>query len=433
MPKQQPAAKQTGQGKWEFKGLKQIWGHVNPVSVDLALRLILAECVDVPGLKPLWDQDSERDKMLIQVGEPGVGKTKRLMKMGKRNNFEVMILEFAGTESEDNLPISTQAEDENNPGTYKKLGFGPLYRAPRSPDPNKPGKPFGICLVNEILGADPRQQQQARAFLSNRQLAGVKIHDGWILVADTNPLGAEYIDNKPMTRSLEARCFYIPVEGDYETSMNYWAGNSNDEHLVLPSQPREVPLTPGGFYEPLYMFLRMNGSEMWKAVDPRRWTNISDSLARQYASGLISFQEQMRFLEFLLPTEVVSAYTTMLQLGSDPYYYPITGKAYLEANPDEHTTHMARIKKWDKDADRNMLIGCTVWEVIGFVKGQGELKEVHKPNLKDLLLNVSDQYGCNILQGLGQKLGDVIWELIFDTPKEDRLKQLIIDAEAGVR
>jgi hypothetical protein len=432
MAKNSSTAKgKADEGLFPFRTLQYIYTNSEPVTVDTALRYVLSMACRVPDMPDPTDPRSERDFMLVQVGPPGIGKTKRLEQVCHMNDLDFCFMEFAGTEVEDNLPIAVAQEDPNHPGTFKKLGYGPLYQEPKG------RRKTGICLVNECLGADPRQQQQMRAFLSNRQLAGVPIHDGWIMVGDTNPLGSEYLDNKPMTRSLESRCMYIPVQGNYETSMNFWAGNARTDHLMLPEVGSPVPLTPGKIYEPLYMFLRMFGGDsdhsFFQAADPRRWTALSTVLARMHSAGLVSAGEQIKFLGYVLNDGVVAAYQTMLQTGTDPIHYPVQGHKFIQATEKDHKTHMGYLTKWEKDTNKNLLVGCTVYEVIGYLKGLGEdadLDPQEKTNLKDLITQVSDTHAGNIIESMTGRLAHKVWDLLWGTGKEKSLKDLAQRLEA---
>jgi hypothetical protein len=213
-----------------FRTLRFIMLNCPKLTVQQAIKFLLAETIDVPNMpRKIWNRGDHKDAIVALIGPHGISKTSQIKASAKKAELDFCRLEFAGTESEDNLPIATQQEDPNRPGQYKKLAYGKLWSKPES----KTGR--GICLISEGLGADRKQQQQMRAFISERELAGVKVADGWIFVLDSN-FGNEYTDVQQITRSLEARMFFIPVQGNFENAMKYWSGYDTLADIDYPEE-----------------------------------------------------------------------------------------------------------------------------------------------------------------------------------------------------
>jgi hypothetical protein len=401
------------------------------LAVPEAIKFVIAETVMVPNMpRETWAKGQHKDAIIALIGGHGISKTAVIKASAARTGLDFCRLEFAGTESEDNLPIATQQEDPDKPGQYRKLAYGKLYQRPQG----KLGR--GICLISEGLGADRKQQQQMRAFISERELAGVPIADGWTFCLDSN-FGNVYTDIQQITRSLEARMFFIPVQGSFEYSMKHWQGYNTLDAIQYPANGigAEVEVTPGGMYGPLYNFLRMWGNDdkhnAFMGADPRRWTEIGDSLARQQASGFISKEESLQFFGLMVGDKLAGLYAQMLEWGDDPRYFPIAAHKLVKATKEEHAKHMELIKYWrDARNDKTFLIACTIMELSGYVENiyrdnATKMKPAEVANLVDLVRNVESYQAQLLIMAANRDIQNAIFDAIKDLPMANEIASFV--------
>lgn len=347
----------------DLRTFTQVYMDCAKLTVADAITIVMSQFVEVPGLPSVKESGFHRDCCLVLLGEAGITKTVSIRKAAEANGLAFTLVEFAGGEMADNLPINSLEEDPDHPGQHRKLTFGPLYRKPESPSG------MGLALINEGLGADARQQQQIRSLLSNRQLMGVPIHPGWTFVMDSNPATNKYFTNRGLDNSIEHRMFCIPVEASYESAMRRWSGTPAS--CIPPKLPSEkdlkkVELTPWGINTRVYDFLRVNSPYFYCGFD-RRWEMFSLVYSRMVASGIVSEPTINRFINMAWPNDVATAFQESLTKGDDPKYWPIRGDVLLKCSEAEFTKHKAVIEGWKDSETLNSMIGFTLLNVMDYL------------------------------------------------------------------
>jgi len=381
-------------------------------TMNEAIRLVASQFVEVPNFHSLHQNGYHRDGMLLLIGEAGISKTTQLKHLAAVNDIDFSTLEFAGTEVADNLGMSTPIEDPENKGQYLRLNFGKIYQKPKG----KRG--LGMTLVNEALGGDPRQQQQFRAFLSNRSLAGSDLDPGHILVGDSNPANSRYFTNRGLDFSLQSRLFFIPVEDEFDEAMRFYAGNNTQDDIIIPEVGKPVKITRNGFHETLYFFLRKTGGGThgyFKIGNRRRWSMISTFITRMESSGLVDAKLLGKFLSIAMPAAVVNDYGNFTARGDDPKFYPIRGDHFFEADKPTHDGHMKLLKGWMENTDLNIMTGFTVTEFIDYLRGMTKMTATQMKYMTDVVNTIEVTQTLQIIRGATYN-GTVMTQL-FETTK----------------
>jgi len=390
----------------------QIWHDKKHISVAEAIQIVVSQFVDVPGLPKVGERGWHRDFAIALIGESGVSKTVSIEAAARSNDLDFAVMDFAGTEVGDALPINEMAEDPDHPGQHRKLTFGKYYRRPEG----KRG--LGILLINEGLGASVDQQKQMRAFISKRELAGGRIDDGWVFIMDANPVIAKYFSNKSLDYSLEHRLFCLPVGPSYEATMRRWSSAPGTCFApVIPDKIKDVDLAPWGVNGQIYDFLRMNGDYHNCGYD-RRWDMFSILYTRILAAGICNEITVSRFIDLVWPDDIATAFKKSLSRGTDQRYWPIRGDVLLNTKSTEHKKLMDVMTAWKTDDNLNFMLGFTLLNVIDYIVGlEVKLTETQLARMVEFAgLLTNDQISRLAMGPTAYKVpanSDLLWDKLY--------------------
>lgn len=432
------SATATVSPKFPHRTANNIYNNCQKMPTLTGWKIVFSSMVQVKGLPNRFDMFGRKDFINILISEAGQGKTTVPYQICKKNGIPFIVATHAGQQSEDWTPMTLNMLDPKTEQPLR-IGYGDMW---------KDYDQRSMFLIDDTLSADSTQQGQIRSILTHHTLGGVKLGRNLYIAGATNPSTVDYMTNKPFDHSLEKRSFFIPVTMEQRLFMSYISGNNPVYDVVIPEkQVVDVPLTPyntndgsGGFYEPLYLFLSQEGGSEahgWtSAADYRRWVNISDSMARMIASGLVTTEEMFVWLSYVLPEEVVNAYRAFLEKSSDPDDLMIPAYRLMNAEQKDFETFITRMEGWHKHPRRNILLEFTVSDILGWLDhgfsrevrpahGKKYMTPTQAHHMKTVMSILHETQVMNILQAGATGVFEEVWGLLFGTPQEKLVQELM--------
>lgn len=377
--------------------------------------LMFSELAGYAGRRdPTLRGNQDIAKMYLVIGEAGIGKTSFWKQFAIKYKIPMRMINFGEVEVEDNLGIPKAAEGSVYHEVQAPPGF-PVLPPERDVSCDYdvlPGRSLrdsafvgkGIVLFNEVATANPKQESQLRSAISERKIGHNRIADGWLLVADSNPMDTKYTTVNRMDYSLESRLLPLPVRASYETAMTYWAKS-------------------GTLSKTIYHFLEAKKVPMWERADNRRWVSVGDSVQAMVENN-VDIELISKFLETAIGVGVGPEFMAFLRFGNDPEYYPIMATDILEATAEENKKHVALIKRWSKDAERGGLIASTGAILSRYFSGDEynfATSARGEENMKAILPLLPADSVSNIITGCGPKTAGILRSFIAGTELDKKI------------
>jgi len=420
----------------EPRNLAYVWKNSPHLPTELGVKYILATFTPVPGARQWFEKGGRPDLIHLLVGHSGCGKTQMLQSALAANGFDIEKLKGEAT-IEDIVPIPTQRPDPERPGMALKLAqtrnFGPAGG----------DRKLGALFIDEFTSGEVEHQKVFRGLISDNMLAQLPADPRWLPVGACNPCDREYTDTRPITRSLEDRCFYLPVTTRPETTLRFFGGVNNLLDIRVPEMGRPVAMTPqepsgaGGINEKLYTFLMMHSgnsiSDFMKFNSARRWQNISWALNRFESSGFVTDNEILTWFSTVNHEEVAAAFRQHWEMGADADAYPILGHKWLGASPADVAVYVDRIRGWAKNPDRKHLIKLTQWDLTGALLSRAgdpsaKLTQSQGANVRAAVNQFDETMIANMLHELtaAPDVQSQVWEILHSLKdKSAKLRKLL--------
>ncbi len=307
------------------------------------------------------DVNPDVSKIILLMGEHGIGKSQLVRQSANAANAAFISRHVGASVFEDNVGLQIVQDGITKHCPAEELA--PCFESPKS----KSGR--GVLLHDEALSGDTGLENQLRELIDGR--IGVRrIHPGWVQIAATNPPLSHYSSVRECDIAIASRFNIITIEPTAEEKLMYWRQNNSLPHL-------------------LYTFLLLNQSII-SDLDSRGWVNLGHSMSK-WLNAKIDLNTFVKLLAINVSNSVANLFATYLRLGEDPCAYPIAADRLFKAGPEEHITHVNRVKQWvSKGSD--VLVGATCLDIRSYINCTDSFTQNERRKLYDILDIVSDKY-----------------------------------------
>lgn len=342
-------------------------------------------------------KDLNGEKIIIFLGDHGVGKTALVHQFGDENEMEVYAFNLGGTVQEDlhGNPEITKTEDGKSVTSRAAAAFAPpFFRKPNS----KSGK--GIWLLDEIFSGTSMDHQLFVRMVAGRRCDELQMHEGWYIVGTTNPNTNNYMAVRKIDASTADRFIVFPVYSTDEAKLAFWRSRMPELtfKFLLLTHVRKL-----GYVD---------------ATSARNWWNLSIEIDKR-----VSARAPLTSIENLISTHVnrtvAGDFTNYLAHGEDPHFYPVSSRELVEANSVQMENITRRVDRWIGTNELS-LVGATKWDLAQFMrqdlcKGGVNLNKQGIDNISSFMNQIGTKGYIDLVDDL------------FDACKESDYQQIFLD------